>query len=158
MSADLLRAHQTLSGWYGLFQRHVGGPEAIADTGADHDRVDINVRRNRDSAPDICVSVGFKPKLLEIEVQEPIAAKLVVETGLHRGAPSVVKLEARIVRPRALIKEDRVIHAAADVRLKGRPRVEVILQCERRRQKPRVPNLAESRNSARAVDRVGRDA
>jgi hypothetical protein len=46
---------------------------------------------------------------------------------LHRGAPIVVELEARIVRPRALIKEDRVIHAAADVRLEGRPGIEVIL-------------------------------
>ena len=118
-------------------------PEAIADTGADHDRVDIDVRRNRDGASDICVSVGFKPKLFEIEVQEPIAAKLVVETSLHGGAPSVVELEARITRPRALIEEDRVIHAAADVRLEGRPRVEVILQCKRRRQKPRVSNFAE---------------
>ena len=60
-------------------------PEAVADAGADHDRVDIDVRRNRDSASDICVSVGFKPKLFEIEVQEPIAAKLVIEAGLHRA-------------------------------------------------------------------------
>ena len=117
MSADLLHAHQTLSGCYGLFQRHVIMPEAVADTGADHDRVDIDVRRNRDGASDICVSVGFKPKLFEIEVQEPIAAKLVVETSLHSGAPIVVELEARISRPRALIKEDRVIHASTDVRL-----------------------------------------
>ena len=68
-------------------------PEAIADTGSHHDRVDIDVRRNRDSAPDMCVSVGFKPKLLEIEVQEPIAAKLVVETGLHGGAPALSSLK-----------------------------------------------------------------
>ena len=106
-------------------------PEAVADTGADHDRVDIDVRRYRDSSPDICVSVGFKPKLFEIKVQEPIAAKLAIETGLHGDAPIVVELEARISRPRALIKEDRVIHASTDVRLEGRPCIEVILQCKR---------------------------
>ena len=88
--------------------------------------------------------IGFKPKLLEIEVQEPVAAKLVIETGLNSGAPIVVELEARIARAGAFIKEYGVVHACTDVRLERGPRIEVVLQRKGRRKKPSISDLAET--------------
>ena len=84
----------------GLLQGHVAGPEAIADTGADDDRVDIDMRGYRHIGTESCMRIGLKPKLLEVKVQEPVAGKLAIEASLDRRAPIVVELEARVNIPR----------------------------------------------------------
>ena len=142
----------------GLLQGHIARSEAIADTGANDDQIDINVRADGQESADIGVRIGFKPKLLEVEVQEPVAAQLVIETSLNGGAPIVVELEARMARPRALIEEEGVIHACTDVRLEGGSRIEVVLERKRRRKEPDISDLAETPNSAGPIDRVRRDA
>ncbi|NRP75097.1 hypothetical protein ILFOPFJJ_06020 [Ensifer psoraleae] len=84
--------------------------------------------------------IGFEEDLLHIEVYAPMLIDHVVETKLQCGAHMIVDVEVMETRLFALVVEQRVVNARADIGLEGTEIGEVVLQRKRRRQQPGLPD------------------
>lgn len=108
--------------------------ETVAD--ANGDRVDLHFA---DLAQHVVLDVRFNVDFLDVEVDVAVGADLDIESGLKCATPAVViqlgdGTRGPVQRAKVVIRDDRVVDAGTDIGAELSGRIEVVLQCQGRRQ------------------------